>query len=225
MASEHWSIRKTERREGQVRELGVIAGLGDDFSAVIDFALSTALAQYWFARTEQEATMDAVRVEFSEDGLFGGWTGMEFYDVEASKRAYAVTLEAALRFEFPGREVEVVSGDQDRAEVGGFRDHKDVPVVEHIVGETYQSFAWVRYTREGVADSLDTGFWLQRSDGVIVDVGEIEVNDDGAIEYLMTWHKGALPAHQQKTYTDKGTLLDAMELYADFECWNPVAME
>ena len=63
MTSEHWSIRKTERREGQVRELGVIAGLGDDFSAVIDFALSTALAQYWFARTEQEATMGSYTMD------------------------------------------------------------------------------------------------------------------------------------------------------------------
>ncbi len=40
----HWSIRKTERREAQVARLGRATGLNDDFSAVIDYALSSAMS-------------------------------------------------------------------------------------------------------------------------------------------------------------------------------------
>lgn len=40
----HWSIRKTQRRQEQVARLGRATGLGGDFSAVIDYALSSAIS-------------------------------------------------------------------------------------------------------------------------------------------------------------------------------------
>ena len=40
----HWSIRKTDRRVEQVARLGRATGLNDDFSAVIDYALSSAMS-------------------------------------------------------------------------------------------------------------------------------------------------------------------------------------
>lgn len=49
----HWSIRKTARRQDQVARLGRATGLGGDFSAVIDYALSSAISNQL-----QEVEMD-----------------------------------------------------------------------------------------------------------------------------------------------------------------------
>lgn len=50
----HWSIRRTPRRQDQVARLGRATGLGEDFSAVVDYALSRAISQL-----SQEAEMSA----------------------------------------------------------------------------------------------------------------------------------------------------------------------
>ena len=46
----HWTIRQTERRAAQVARIGQSTGLGQDFSAVVDYALSYTISN-------QEATM------------------------------------------------------------------------------------------------------------------------------------------------------------------------
>jgi predicted nucleic acid-binding Zn-ribbon protein len=45
MTSEHWSIRKTARRQEQVARLGRTTGLDDDFSAVVDYALAFTISR------------------------------------------------------------------------------------------------------------------------------------------------------------------------------------
>ena len=45
MTGQHWSIRKTARRQEQVARLGRATGLGEDFSAVVDYALSYAIGR------------------------------------------------------------------------------------------------------------------------------------------------------------------------------------
>ena len=52
----YWNIRRTPRREAQIAALGQITGLGDEFAAVVDFALAASLAQY-----RQEETMTEER--------------------------------------------------------------------------------------------------------------------------------------------------------------------
>ena len=44
MTATHWSIRQTERRAAQVARIGEATGLGQDFSAVVDYALSYTIA-------------------------------------------------------------------------------------------------------------------------------------------------------------------------------------
>lgn len=55
----HWSIRKTQRRQEQVARLGRATGLGGDFSAVIDYALSSAISNQLQEVQEMDARMDA----------------------------------------------------------------------------------------------------------------------------------------------------------------------
>lgn len=57
MASEHWSIRKTARRQDQVARLGRATGLGGDFSAVIDYALAATIGSINIKQEARE--MDA----------------------------------------------------------------------------------------------------------------------------------------------------------------------
>ena len=51
----HWSIRKTQRRQEQVARLGRATGLGGDFSAVIDYALSSAMSNQLQEAQEMDA--------------------------------------------------------------------------------------------------------------------------------------------------------------------------
>jgi hypothetical protein len=53
----HWSIRKTDRRVEQVARLGRATGLGEDFSAVIDYALAATIGSINIKQEAQE--MDA----------------------------------------------------------------------------------------------------------------------------------------------------------------------
>lgn len=65
----HWSIRKTGCRMAQVARIGQATGLGDNFSAVVDYALSMTISQL----PQQEAQemygrlVDVVVVDNIED--------------------------------------------------------------------------------------------------------------------------------------------------------------
>ena len=63
MASEHWSLRKTERRAAQVARIGKATGLGEDVSAVVDYALSYTISRL------QEVEMYA---PFDQEKLYDG---------------------------------------------------------------------------------------------------------------------------------------------------------
>ena len=161
--------------------------------------------------------MSTIRVEFSEDSLFGGWENMEFYNAPACAKVYGDQLQAALENDFPGVEVEVSNTDNDRVRLDE-NDHATLEAVNDVIGDVYQKYYWVRYTREGVADALDIGFWYEDRFNYIFNAHEVET-DDG-IQYAITTHKGEMPAHNSLTYRTKAGILDAMVAIAPFEDWN-----
>jgi len=186
-------------------------------------AVELALTE-WYQKGGRE--MEQIRVEFSEDGLFGGWSDMDLYDVEASKAAYRDELEQALEEAFPGAEVEVVTGldvvnDRMQVWVDGIED-KELRYAElaEAVGDVYQSFGWVRYTEAGIREALDAGVWIERDDGIIVAASEVET-DDG-LAYVLSWHRGPLPAHESRSYSTIDEVLEAMTAAgSDWSDWRP----
>jgi len=162
--------------------------------------------------------MDTIRVEFSEDGLFGGWENMALYDVEASKAAYGELLEAELRSVFGNAEIEVVSGINDRVRINETADDPDVPAVQDVVSEVYQDYEWVRYTQEGVKANLSEGLWTPLGDGVICGMAEVEL-DDGTPAYQMTYLKGENSPYDTTTFHSIEDALWAMEQTADWSDW------
>lgn len=90
-----------------------------------------------------------IKVEFSTSSLFDGWQADEEYDdaeidEKASCAAYANQLEGAIREVYPGAEIEIVHGINDRYSIDGRTDVDDVGYVMHIAGEVYEAFDWVR---------------------------------------------------------------------------------
>ena len=162
--------------------------------------------------------MSTIRVEFSEDSLFGGWENMEFYNAPACAKAYGDQIQAALENDFPGVEVEVSNTDNDRVRLDP-DDQRPAALacVNDVIGDVYQKSYWVRYTREGVADSLDVGFWYEDKFGYTFNAHEIETNDG---KYALNTHKGEMTACSTMNYKTKNGLLDAMVDIASFEDWN-----
>jgi hypothetical protein len=205
------SIQLTEATERQANALRA-RGFGT-FTDVVRLAIDRMY------REETEMETMQIRVEFSEDGLFGGWEDMEYYDIEASRAAYRDELETALEEAFPGAEIEVVTGINDRVEVNGQRDTNEVADAREIVADTYQSYGWVRYTEAGIRVALPEGLWLERpQDGVIISVEEINCE-----EYEISFHKGELPAHESIYCTTLDEAMTVMQRThtGDWSDWRP----
>jgi hypothetical protein len=192
-------------------------------------AVEMALTEWYQTKGGREMEEQAVqiRVEFSEDGLFGDWSDMDQYDVEASMSAYRDELETALEEAFRGADIDIVTGldvvnNQMRLWVDGVED-LDLGYAElaEVVGDVYQSYGWVRYTEAGVREALDAGVWIERDDGIIVAASEVET-DDG-LTYELSWHRGPLPAHESRSYSTIDEAMEAMQRThtGDWSDWRP----
>ncbi len=136
----HWSIRKTDRRVEQVARLGRATGLGEDFSAVVDYALA-------FTISRQEAReMDEIKsieIVVTEDALFGNATPAEEYNVKASIEAYCTDLANHLYDKYPRARIEVEAGVLDSVRVNGQSDHVEVDVVKELSDRVWNAETWL----------------------------------------------------------------------------------
>jgi hypothetical protein len=83
-----------------------------------------------------------IEIQVSEDGLFGGWIGMELYDVEQSVIEYTVQLCEALSEVFPPKvSISVTPGDD--SVVVQTDDDRDQELVGEITARVYQSRDWL----------------------------------------------------------------------------------
>lgn len=226
MALRRRNVNTTEATDRQVEALKTL-GFGD-FTAITRTAIDRMYNQEVRAMETREMET-RIRVEFSEDGLFGGWSDMDQYDIEGSKRAYEEALGDALAEAFPGADVDVVTGldvvnDRMQVWVDGIEDNELMyaELVE-VVDDVYHGLEWVRYTESGIREVLTDGLWIERADGIVVSVGEIETDEGSA--YVLSWHRGPLPAHESRSYS---TIDGAMEAMAsahagDWSDWRPRA--
>ena len=135
----HWSIRKTQRRQEQVARLGRATGLGGDFSAVVDYALSYTIGR-------QETAMDEIKsieIVVTEDALFGNATPAEEYNVKASIEAYCTDLVNHLYDKYPQARIEVKAGVLDSLKVNGQSDHVEVNVVKELSDRVWNAETWL----------------------------------------------------------------------------------
>lgn len=135
----HWSIRKTDRRVEQVARLGRATGLGEDFSAIVDYALSYTIAR-------QETEMDEIKsieIVVTEDALFGNATPAEEYNVKASIEAYCTDLANHLYDKYPRARIEVEAGVLDSVRVNGQSDHVEVDVVKELSDRVWNAETWL----------------------------------------------------------------------------------
>ena len=139
MTGQHWSIRKTARRQEQVARLGRTTGLGEDFSAVVDYALSYTIGR-------QETAMDEIKsieIVVTEDALFGNATPAEEYNVKASIEAYCTDLANHLYDKYPQARIEVEAGALDSVKVNGQSDHVEVNVVKELSDRVWNVETWL----------------------------------------------------------------------------------
>lgn len=139
MTGQHWSIRKTARRQEQVARLGRATGLGEDFSAIVDYALSYTIGR-------QETAMDEIKsieIVVTEDALFGNATPAEEYNVKASIEAYCTDLANHLYDKYPQARIEVEAGVLDSVRVNGQSDHVEVDVVKELSDRVWNAETWL----------------------------------------------------------------------------------
>jgi len=135
----HWSIRKTDRRVEQVARLGRATGLGENFSAVVDYALSYTIGR-------QETAMDEIKsieIVVTEDALFGNATPADEYNVKASIEAYCTDLANYLYDKYPQARIEVKAGVLDSLKVNGQSDHVEVNVVKELSDRVWNAETWL----------------------------------------------------------------------------------
>ena len=135
----HWSIRKTDRRVEQVARLGRATGLGEDFSAIVDYALSYTIGR-------QETAMDEIKsieIVVTEDALFGNATPADEYNVKASIEAYCTDLANHLYDKYPRARIEVEAGVLDSVRVNGQSDHVEVNVVKELSDRVWNAETWL----------------------------------------------------------------------------------
>jgi hypothetical protein len=219
MIPERTTVRLSENERHIVAR---ILNQNPDMNQVFGRAISKALND-WNANNPQEEIVDEVtrvQYQFSEDSLFGGWEDMARYDTQASMEAYAQALETALSGEYPAAEIEVSQGLTDRVRVNGETSSGApdlVSEVEEISGQVYEGYGWVRYTREGIDEALDTGLWCEYRSGYVASVAE----GDEPGSYILTYHKGEMPAFETIEFSDIDALLDGMQTLCEFEDWQP----
>ena len=92
-----------------------------------------------------EVTEITVKQQADTTAFFGSYPdALKGIDEQASYTKFEVLLADALRKSYPDADVSVEVGDvPDRIEVNGSRDDQDVPAVEDILHEVWESWDWV----------------------------------------------------------------------------------
>ena len=142
---DYWQIRKTEPRVRHMAAIGAALGIDPDERAgamrIVEFALAQTylgLAQ----QTGQEESME-IRVEFSQDSLFGDVDpATEGIDANASAAQFAQALQDELQSNYPTADITVEESINDRVSVDGMFDHTEVPWIEEAIGQLWQDDSW-----------------------------------------------------------------------------------
>jgi len=90
--------------------------------------------------------MMRIRIEYSYNSLFDGcgFDEMAGIDDMASYAAYGDLIREQLTRYYPDAEIEVEQGNNDTCMVNDWSDDPEVPWVEQILADAYESQLWVR---------------------------------------------------------------------------------
>jgi len=83
-----------------------------------------------------------IEIEYSDAALFGDGDG-EGYDIAASIDKFDEMLLARLEQEYPGAEMEIERGINDRHRVNGLEDHEEAVWVGEIISQVWAGFHWL----------------------------------------------------------------------------------
>ena len=143
--SEYWQLRKSPSRNLHVETIGTILGIDPDArggtARIIEFALADCYLR--LARGKEREESMEIRVEFSQDSLFGDVDpAMEGIDANASAAQFAQALEDELQSNYPTADITVEESINDRVSVDGMFDHTEVPWIEEAIGQLWQDDSW-----------------------------------------------------------------------------------
>lgn len=165
--------------------------------------------------------------------LFDNYQGdaLELIDQAASEEAWAAMVETALERIADEHDLDVdieikrgvgperIEAHSDTGDKPWELERDAMDVVNEVFADIYMDPGWIRYTRHGLAAYLEDGFWFERSDGIIVSVGEIETANGPA--WQLSYHKGEMPAHSVEVFETRGAVLEKMLNIAHAEEWRP----
>lgn len=115
-------------------------------------AAFAALVENYHIQKETQMNLEitTIRYGFHAADLFAGWDDEEKYNIPASAAKYAELIKAELKKQYPGAEIETPY-DLDaggvlpaplQAAVNDNPNHDDVPVIDHIAAQVYESYDW-----------------------------------------------------------------------------------
>jgi len=85
-----------------------------------------------------------IKIEFSDDGIFGSYTEDDV-DRPASVASFIENLENAFEVEYPGAEIEIVYGINDRHRADGRADTVEAEYVGNLINKVWESYDWLVY--------------------------------------------------------------------------------
>jgi len=85
-----------------------------------------------------------IRVEFSDDGLYGSTDpDEERIDTVASAQQFQAQLTQALAAEYPNSRISIAHTQNDRSEVDGYTDHDEGPWIDQIIHNVWSAWDWI----------------------------------------------------------------------------------
>ena len=83
-----------------------------------------------------------IKIEFSEDGLWGHTDPTE-YNQQQSEANFRESLENHLYNAYPTANTEVVKSNFDRVQVNGQTDHAEAPWINQLIDRVYNGDDWL----------------------------------------------------------------------------------
>ena len=89
-----------------------------------------------------------IRVEFSQDGLFGSVDPDEQHiDTATSAQQFQANLARALAAEYPNSHISVAYTNSDQSEIDGHTDHDEGPWIDQIIHDVWVTWDWIVHTQ------------------------------------------------------------------------------
>lgn len=97
--------------------------------------------------------MEILYVYQWEEDVWGPGRVPPTVDIEASCRAFAAAVKAALEAEYPGARVIVRPGPHHMVVVDHDRKHREIPWIQAAVLDVWETLEWVQEVNDGAPET------------------------------------------------------------------------